>query len=85
MATRKVNRPDQPSHARGRTLAPYGLGSMDVPMVASPQNPAPQRRGKSDDLWEPHKATIKALYIDEGRSLKEVMEIMKSKYGFEAS
>ena len=66
-------------------MAPCWLGNMDAPAVASSQYPAAQRRGKLDVEWESHKATIKALYIDEGRSLKEVMEIMKSKYGFEAS
>ena len=36
-------------------------------------------------MWDSHKATLKALYIDENRSLKEIMEIMKSEHGFEAS
>lgn len=44
-----------------------------------------RRRGKADDVWETHKDTIKMLYIDQGRSLKEVVEIMKRDYGFEAS
>lgn len=59
---------------------------MVAPVAASSQTPAAiQRRGKRDSLWEAHKATIKVLYIDEGRSLKEVVEIMRDKYGFEAS
>lgn len=58
---------------------------MDAPVAASSPTPMAQRRGKSDALWEAHKATIRKLYIDEGRSLKEVVEIMKTKHGFEAS
>lgn len=85
MAMGEVKRFEQPLCTRVATPVQCGLGSMDAPVAASSQAPAVQRRGKSDDLWEAHKATIKFLYIDEGRSLKEVMEIMKSKYGFEAS
>lgn len=85
MAMGEVNRFEQPLCTRVATPVQCGLGSMDAPVAASSQAPAVQRRGKLDDLWEAHKATIKFLYIDEGRSLKEVMEIMKSKYGFEAS
>ncbi|KAJ0121992.1 hypothetical protein J7T55_002503 [Diaporthe amygdali] len=58
---------------------------MHDPMAFSSQLPAGQRRRGSEYLWEAHKTTIKTLYIDEGRSLKDVREIMKSKYGFEGS
>ncbi|KAG8157403.1 hypothetical protein KVR01_012787 [Diaporthe batatas] len=74
-----------------------GVGSMQVgapvPVVAValPHHPGPapaapaQRRGRSDATWEAHRPVIKALYLDQGRSLKEVMEIMRSSYGLEAS
>lgn len=84
MAMGEVSRFEQPLCTRGAPVQ-CGLGSMDAPVTALSQTPAVQRRGKLDDLWEAHKATIKFLYIDEGRSLKEVMEIMKVKHGFEAS
>lgn len=44
-----------------------------------------QRQGRPDHEWQAHKATIKALYIDQGRCLKDVMNYMKFNYGFEAS
>lgn len=86
MAVRAVNRLEQPLQTGpGTSPVPGGPGSMDAPVAASSPTSMAQRRGKSDSLWEAHKATIRRLYIDEGRSLKEVVEIMKTKYGFEAS
>lgn len=82
MAMCEVNSFEQPLQTRSTTVP---CGSMDAPMAAPPQTSAVQRRGKRDSVWEAHKATIKVLYIDEGRSLKEVVEIMKNKHGFEAS
>ncbi|CAG8971502.1 hypothetical protein HYALB_00002086 [Hymenoscyphus albidus] len=35
--------------------------------------------------WLRHKAAIARLYIDEGRTLKEVQEILHQQYGFQAS
>lgn len=35
--------------------------------------------------WERHRATIKELYIDEGKRLKDVADIMKQDYGFNAT
>lgn len=80
----EVTRLDQPLDTAG-TVLPSALGNMHDPIAFSSQFPAGQRRGRSEYLWEAHKATIKTLYIDEGRSLKDVRETMKSKYGFEGS
>jgi hypothetical protein len=66
-------------------MAPPGLGDMDT---TPSNNPAVQQRGatgRSDAIWEAHKPIIKTLYLDQGRSLKEVMEIMKCNYGLEGS
>lgn len=35
--------------------------------------------------WSRHKAAIARLYIDEGRTLKEVKDILYRDYGFKAS
>lgn len=35
--------------------------------------------------WERHRATIKELYIDKGKTLKDVTEIMHRDYGFNAT
>ncbi|KAK7703466.1 hypothetical protein SLS64_009136 [Diaporthe eres] len=86
MAVRAVNRLEQTLETETTgTPEPGGPVSMDAPVAAPSPTPMAQRRGKSDALWEAHKATIRRLYIDEGRSLKEVVEIMKTKHGFEAS
>ena len=37
------------------------------------------------DLWEIHRPTIKKLYLDEGRTLKDVMAIMRQDYGHKAT
>lgn len=45
----------------------------------------PQRRRRRDisqEEWAAHMPTIKSLYIDEKRPLKQVMEIMARDYGF---
>lgn len=98
MATRQAYQLDQPPQhdqppqdAVGPTsttiwMAPNtGIGNMGAPGLTLPHHPAAQRRGRSDATWEAHKPIIKALYLDQGRSLKEVMEIMKSNHGLEAS
>jgi len=35
--------------------------------------------------WAPHKAEVKHLYIEEGRTLEEVRDILRARYGFIAS
>jgi hypothetical protein len=35
--------------------------------------------------WASHKAEIKRLHIDEGKSLEEVREILKARHDFHAS
>lgn len=84
MAILEETLPDQPLPEVDTVSAP-GLGSTDVPVASSSKTPAAQRRGKAESVWETHKATIKALYIDQDRSLKDVREIMKVKQGFDAS
>lgn len=97
MTMRQANHFEQALLAADAPLLCASLDSMDMTDVSETASPPPmhtqtrthalaiRRRGKADDVWETHKDTIKALYIDQGRSLKEVMEIMKRDYGFEAS
>ena len=35
--------------------------------------------------WSDHEAEIRRLYIDEGRTLKDVRDIMSAKFDFNAS
>ena len=37
--------------------------------------------GPQPDVWETHRLTIKRLYLDEDKPLKEVMAIMQRDYG----
>jgi Clr5 domain len=36
----------------------------------------------SEDNWERHKATIRKLYLEENKTLDEVIEVMNEAYGF---
>lgn len=47
----------------------------------------PERaRGFSSAVqWAEHQPIIKKLYVDEGRTLQDVMEIMKREYDFDAT
>jgi hypothetical protein len=39
----------------------------------------------SEEDWEDHRARIRRLYLEEDRSLKDVMAIMKREHGFKAT
>lgn len=43
------------------------------------------RRFSSEVQWSRHRQTIKKLYMDEDRTLHDVMEIMKRDFGFDAT
>lgn len=44
------------------------------------QHPRTVKQGPAHEDWERHRATIKRLYLDEDKSLKDVMFIMKNEY-----
>ncbi|KAH9428771.1 hypothetical protein MCOR02_011316 [Pyricularia oryzae] len=52
-------------------------------------NESANQRSKKRELrrqnWEQHRATIKRLYIDEGRKLNDIVEIMKREHDFVAN
>jgi hypothetical protein len=39
----------------------------------------------SEEDWEPHRARIRKLYLEEDRPLKEVMAIMEREHDFKAT
>ncbi|KAL2211857.1 hypothetical protein CC79DRAFT_1339981 [Sarocladium strictum] len=45
----------------------------------------PSREQVPAEAWESYKSTIRALYLEERKPLKEVMSIMADKYGFQAT
>lgn len=59
--------------------------SSHVKMVVKP----PQREGNhaalKEEAWTRHLPTFRRLYVDEGYTLKQVMDIMETKYKFKAS
>lgn len=65
------------------------LASTDSPFVNRPRVTEIKGWREYESLgtfqWERHRATIKELYIDKGKRLKDVTDIMKRDYGFNAT
>jgi hypothetical protein len=57
-------------------LPPADAGTMSIPSTK-------WRISEAD--WEPYRARIKELYLEEDRSLKEVMAIMEREHDFKAT
>jgi hypothetical protein len=45
----------------------------------------PGRTKIPPELWEAHKSTIHQIYVNENKTLRELKEILKAEYGFDAS
>ena len=43
------------------------------------------KRGPGPEIWENHRSTIKRLYLDEDKTLNEVMATMRKDYGLKAT
>lgn len=57
-----------------------------VQFIVNTHQPHSVTRGQhKPEVWESHKATIKSLYIDQGKTLEELSQIMKQRYGFKAT
>jgi hypothetical protein len=80
--------PDTPI-TRGSKLQEGGLSlpnQSDFRIVLGDETSPSGRRGyHSPEVWDSYKQTIKSLYLDDGKPLKEVMDIMKQHHGFKAS
>ncbi|KAL8382221.1 hypothetical protein RB595_006145 [Gaeumannomyces hyphopodioides] len=48
-------------------------------------DPGIKKRALRRENWEIHRATIKRLYIDEGKKLNDIVEIMRQDYDFTAN
>ncbi|RDA90599.1 hypothetical protein CP533_6926 [Ophiocordyceps camponoti-saundersi (nom. inval.)] len=77
-------------------LVPTSSAAGLMPAQAQAQRPAsaslrahtgsrPSREQVPAEAWEQFKSTIRTLYLDERRPLKEVMAIMAEKYNFQAT
>ncbi|GKT48978.1 uncharacterized protein ColSpa_09159 [Colletotrichum spaethianum] len=64
-------------------------GRARAPSIAPTPKPAtgsrPSREQVPAEAWESFKLTIRHLYLEERRPLKEVMQIMTDQYGFQAT
>jgi len=49
------------------------------------RNRQPRQHRHTDEEWEKHEQKIKRLYLDEGKSLKEVKKIMSREHDFNPS
>lgn len=68
-----------PALRQGDTYQPFA-----TPVLG--QHASASRRSKYSSLdWDTHLETIRRLYMDEERPLKETMEIMAEEHGFRAS
>lgn len=59
--------------------------SYNVKMIVK----APRKEGShavlKDEAWNKHLPLFRRLYVDEGKTLKQVMDIMETKHNFKAS
>ncbi|ROW16029.1 hypothetical protein VPNG_02521 [Cytospora leucostoma] len=74
--------PARPAAVRREAAAKARRGSHTVFKTQS----ANSKRGHyATDVWEGHKDTIKKLYIDEGKPLRELIRIMEEEHDFPAT
>ncbi len=69
------------------TMLESSIGSQVVAQATKvPSNePVHVKSGPRSDVWETHRSTIKRLYLDEDKTLKEVMGIMERDFGHKAT
>ncbi|KAK1998313.1 hypothetical protein LX36DRAFT_576560 [Colletotrichum falcatum] len=72
--------PPPPTSFPGRARAP---STAPTPKPATGSRPS--REQVPAEAWESFKLTIRHLYLEERRPLKEVMQIMADQYGFQAT
>ncbi|KAK2059695.1 hypothetical protein LY76DRAFT_14391 [Colletotrichum caudatum] len=72
--------PPPPTSFPGRAQAPSA-----APTPKSAMGSRPSREQVPAEAWESFKLTIRHLYLEERRPLKEVMQIMADRYGFQAT
>ncbi|UQC84370.1 uncharacterized protein CLUP02_09866 [Colletotrichum lupini] len=81
-----------PAPTPAPSLMPGTPGVMQTPFGPPPTTSFPPATGSRPsreqvpaEAWESFKGTIKHLYLEERRPLKEVMQIMADQYGFQAT
>ncbi|KAL8408350.1 hypothetical protein RB594_006959 [Gaeumannomyces avenae] len=64
---------------------PRRKGKSPSPSPTERLDPGTKKRAMRRENWEIHRATIKRLYIDEGKKLNDIVEIMRRDYDFTAN
>lgn len=57
----------------------------DVSIVVELPSKEGRRAAANDEEWTKHLPTIRRLYVDEGKTLKQVMVFMETEHDFKAS
>ncbi|KAF4508765.1 hypothetical protein G6O67_005105 [Ophiocordyceps sinensis] len=77
--------PATPSRSSPSIAALPAQRQPSVSLRAHAAGSRPSREQVPAEAWEQFKSTIRALYLDERRPLKEVMNVMAEKYKFQAT
>ncbi|KAH7246872.1 hypothetical protein NW759_009288 [Fusarium solani] len=82
-----IKREPSTPHLSQASPAPHTLASERRSSVSqrAQTGSRPSREQVPAEAWESFKNTIRTLYLDERKPLKEVMSIMADKYGFQAT
>lgn len=74
------------SSSTGSQSASDGMGPLSDVDTAMDAPPKPGTRAVArDEAWAKHLPTLRRLYVDEGKTLKQVMDFMETVHNFKAS
>lgn len=77
-------KPPRPTESSSSST-PLATQRQDSISLRAQAGTRPSREQVPAEAWEQYKSTIKTLYLEERKPLKEVMSIMADKYGFQAT
>jgi hypothetical protein len=66
-------------------MAANSTQPVSVDSLLASETPASTQGWPTEDDWSLHRSTIKRLYLEENKSLKELMEIMKREHALKAT
>ncbi|KAM0259741.1 hypothetical protein ACHAQJ_003177 [Trichoderma viride] len=78
-------KPPRPSEPPSSSSTPSTSQRKDSISLRAQAGTRPSREQVPAEAWEQYKSTIRALYLEERKPLKEVMNIMSEQYGFQAT
>jgi hypothetical protein len=66
-------------------MAANSTQPVSVDPLLTSETPASAQGWPTEDDWALHRSTIKRLYLEENKTLKELMEIMKREHALKAT